>query len=66
MEGGTNVTSRNWKSTQISVKGISPAPVTYCQKKVLDNALFIFDKCLFRIIVNSRGCFRSDFQSTIV
>ena len=33
MEGGTNVTSRNWKSTQINVEGISPAPVTYLVEK---------------------------------
>ena len=33
MESGTNVTSRNWKSTKISVKGILPTSVTYLLEK---------------------------------
>ena len=54
MEGRTNVISRNWKSNKISVEWILPASVTYLLGKGLDNALFIYDKCLFRMMVNSR------------
>ena len=34
-----------------------------CQEKGLDNIVFTYDKCLLRIIVNSRGCFTTDLKS---